>query len=78
MERPSLRLPIGRFLANRYLVMQSRHRRPGMGGGVGASLGEVGESEIEWAYAFDIHLNAIVPVITILHGVILLLISRKA
>ncbi|XP_075259374.1 protein unc-50 homolog [Convolutriloba macropyga] len=54
------------FLSNRYLVMQSRHR-----GGANSASG----FEIEWAYAFDIHLNAIVPVVTILHGVILLLLS---
>ena len=46
--------------------MQSRHR-----GGANSAAG----FEIEWAYAFDIHLNAIVPVVTILHGVILLLLS---
>lgn len=32
-------------------------------------------NDVEWAYAFDVHLNAFVPILVILHGIQLLLIA---
>lgn len=45
------------FVCNKYLL------KPGV----------VRESQVEWGYCFDVHLNALFPLLVLLHGVVILL-----
>lgn len=46
-----------RFLSNKYLL------KPGV----------PEDSKVEWGYCFDVHLNALFPLLVLLHGIMILL-----
>ena len=54
-------MPIHRFICNKYLL------KPGVSQ----------DNRVEWGYCFDVHLNALFPLLVLLHGVVILLYHGK-